>query len=89
MLVRSLKTLAFCSRLFVSYCEGFRTRHDVRLESAMRSRADLGESDMAAYSRSENEPLPPDGGSESGSVSGPLRAMAVASYRPAKPPDKR
>jgi hypothetical protein len=35
------KTLAFCSRLFVSYCAGFRTWRDVRVESVMRFKADI------------------------------------------------
>jgi hypothetical protein len=36
---------------FTSEIGTFPTRRDVRLESVMRSKADIGESDMAACSR--------------------------------------
>ena len=63
----------------------FRTRHDVRLESVLRFKADIGECNTGLFKGSETEPRP-NGGGESGSVSGPLRATAVASHRAAKPP---
>jgi hypothetical protein len=53
----------------------------------MRSKADVGESNTGQFKGSEIETKPTNGGGESGSVSGPPRATAVASHRAAKPPD--